>query len=126
MDHVTARSAIPRCPRPRSKVGPGPRPPPGRRCMLACRKVRETLLKHARGDGRLPARQRRHRSMSASPAARSNWSTDPSRWVAIAEVMEAAGLDRIEEEETAEPNPETDEKFLAVHPFRRLRRSPGR
>jgi xanthine dehydrogenase YagR molybdenum-binding subunit len=36
---------------------------------------------------------------------------DPSRSVAITDVMRAAGLDRIHEEETAQPNPETMENY---------------
>ena len=36
---------------------------------------------------------------------------DPSQWVSIAEIMETAGLDKIEEEETAEPDPETKKNY---------------
>ena len=77
---------------------------------LACLKVREKLLTHARG-------------LEGSPLANADMQhvrfadgkieliADTSQWVSIAEVMETAGLDRIEEEETAEPNSETMKNF---------------
>ena len=71
----------------------------GSAVFLACEKLRETLFRHARG-------------MDGSPLAnasiehvrfRDGWielRTAPSEGVRIAEVLRAAGLDRIEEQET--------------------------
>ena len=37
--------------------------------------------------------------------------TDPSRWATITEIMQTAGVDRIEQEETAESNAETKKNY---------------
>lgn len=76
----------------------------------ACRKVREELLGHAR-------------RMEGSPLAnagvdhvrfrggRIELASDPSRSVAIGDAMRAAGIDRIEAEETASPDASVQKRY---------------
>ena len=106
MEHVTARigdSSLPKAP---VEGGSWTAASAGSAVLLACRKVREKLLALARG-------------VEGSPLANTDMQhvrfvdgrlellADPSQSVLLTEVMETAGVDRIEEEETAEPNPET-------------------
>jgi xanthine dehydrogenase YagR molybdenum-binding subunit len=82
----------------------------GSAVLLACAKLRQSLFRHAR-------------RLDGSPLANASIEhvrfrdglielrTAPSESVSIAEVLRAAGLDRIEEQETAQPNAETMEKF---------------
>jgi xanthine dehydrogenase YagR molybdenum-binding subunit len=110
MEDVTARigdSSLPEAP---VEGGSWTAASAGSAVFLACEKLRETLFRHARG-------------MDGSPLAnasiehvrfRDGWielRTAPSEGVRIAEVLRAAGLNRIEEQETAQPNAETKEKF---------------
>jgi xanthine dehydrogenase YagR molybdenum-binding subunit len=110
MEHVTARvgdSSLPEAP---VEGGSWTAASAGTAVLLACQSVRKTLLMHAR-------------AMEGSPLAnvdighvrfasgRIEIPSDPSRSVAIVEVMRAAGLERIEEEETAEPNPDTKKNY---------------
>jgi xanthine dehydrogenase YagR molybdenum-binding subunit len=110
MEDVTARigdSSLPEAP---VEGGSWTAASAGSAVLLACGAVRETLLRHARG-------------MEGSPLANASLEHvefrgglivrrgAPGEAVSIVEVMRAAGLDRIEAEETAAPNAETKEKF---------------
>ena len=110
MDRVTTRlgdSSFPTAP---VEGGSWTAASAGSAVLLACRKVREKLLLAARG-------------VEGSPLANADMQhvrfvgskieliADPSQWVSIAEIMETAGLDKIEEEETAEPDPETKKNY---------------
>ena len=110
MDQVTARvgdSTLPEAP---VEGGSWTAASAGSAVLLACRAVRETLMRHAR-------------AIEGSPLAnvdiehvrfangRIELAADPSRAVAIIEVMRAAGLDRIHEEQTAQPDPETKKQY---------------
>jgi xanthine dehydrogenase YagR molybdenum-binding subunit len=110
MEDVTARigdSSLPEAP---VEGGSWTAASAGSAVLLACGTVRETLLRHARG-------------MEGSPLANASLEHvefrgglivrrgAPGEAVSIVEVMRAAGLDRIEAEETAAPNAETKEKF---------------
>ncbi len=110
MEQVTARvgdSSLPEAP---VEGGSWTAASAGSAVLLACQAVCRTLMTHAR-------------AMEGSPIAnvdvehvrfvggRIEMLQDTSRSVAIIDVMHAAGLDRIHEEETAEPNPETKKNF---------------
>jgi xanthine dehydrogenase YagR molybdenum-binding subunit len=77
---------------------------------LACHKVREKLLAYARGVKGSPLANA-DRQHVRFVSGKIELIADPSQWVTIAEVMQTAGIDRIEETETAEPNPETKKNY---------------
>ena len=82
----------------------------GSAVLLACRKVRERVFACARGVEGSPLANADIQQVHFVDG-RIEVKADPSRWVTISEVMETAGVDRIEEQETAEPNPDTKKKF---------------
>ena len=106
MQRVTARlgdSTLPEAP---VEGGSWTAASAGTAVMLACHKVREKLLVAARGiDGSPLANADMQHVRFAD--GKIELIADPSQWVSLTEVMETAGLDQIEEVETAEPNPET-------------------
>jgi xanthine dehydrogenase YagR molybdenum-binding subunit len=77
---------------------------------LACYKVREKLLSLARGIQGSPLENADIEHVRFTNG-KVELATDPSRWVAMTEIMETAGVDRIEEEETAEPDAETKKNY---------------
>jgi xanthine dehydrogenase YagR molybdenum-binding subunit len=82
----------------------------GTAVLLACRKVRERVFALARGIERSPFANADLQHVRFSDG-KIELIADPSAWVSIREVMETAGVDRIEEQETGGPNPETIEKY---------------
>ena len=82
----------------------------GSAVYLACEKLRQTLFQHARGMDGSPLANASFEHVQFC-AGRIELRTAPSEGVSIVDVMHAAGLDRIEEQETAAPNAETKEKF---------------
>lgn len=110
MEHVTARlgdSSLPTAP---VEGGSWTAASAGSAVFLACRKVCEKLLTMARSE-------------KGSPLANADMQhvrfidgkiellADPSLSVDLTEVMKSAGVNRIDEEETAEPNPETMKNY---------------
>ncbi len=110
MEDVTARigdSSLPEAP---VEGGSWTAASAGSAVFLACEKLRQTLFRHARGMDQSPLAN----ASIEHVQFRDGWielRTAPSEAVRIAEVLRAAGLDRIEEQETAQPNAETMEKF---------------
>ena len=110
MDRVTAKvgdSSFPTAP---VEGGSWTAASAGSAVHLACLKVREKLLTHARGVEGSPLANAdlQHVRFIDGKIERIN---DPSQWVSITEVMETANVDQIQEEETAEPNPETMKNY---------------
>lgn len=77
---------------------------------LACLKVRDRLLALARGIEGSPLANADMQHVRFADG-RIELAADASKWVTITEVMQTAGVDRIEEQETAEPNAETMKNF---------------
>jgi xanthine dehydrogenase YagR molybdenum-binding subunit len=78
--------------------------------LLACQALRKTLFMHARAiDGSPLANADIDHVRFAN--GRIEVTADPARSIAITEVLRAAGLDQLQEEETAEPNPETMKNY---------------
>jgi xanthine dehydrogenase YagR molybdenum-binding subunit len=110
MEEVTARigdSSLPAAP---VEGGSWTAASAGSAVHLACGKVRKTLFTHARAMDNSPLANADIEHVRFFEG-RIELKTAPSESVAITEVMRAAGLDRIEEEETAQPNAETKEKY---------------
>jgi xanthine dehydrogenase YagR molybdenum-binding subunit len=118
MDQVTVRlgdSTLPTAP---VEGGSWTTASAGSAVLLACRKVREKLLALARTvDGsplaNLAIEQVRFSDGNIEMIA------DPSRCVSLTEVLETAGVDRIEAEETAEPDAGTKQAYSHNIPMRR-------
>ncbi|HEY0183430.1 MAG TPA: xanthine dehydrogenase family protein molybdopterin-binding subunit [Rhodopila sp.] len=110
MERVTARigdSTLPRAP---VEGGSWTAASAGSAVLLACRKVQEKLLACARGlDGSPLANAAIQQVRFAD--GKIELITDSSCWMTIAEVMQTAGLERIEAEETAEPDAETMQNY---------------
>jgi xanthine dehydrogenase YagR molybdenum-binding subunit len=110
MEEVTARigdSSLPAAP---VEGGSWTAASAGSAVHLACGKVRKTLFTHARAMDNSPLANADIEHVRFFEG-RIELKTAPSESVAITEVMRAAGLDRIKEEETAQPNAETKEKY---------------
>jgi len=110
MEEVTARisdSSLPTAP---VEGGSWTAASAGSAVYLACGKLRKTLFIHARAMDNSPLANADIEHVRFFEG-RIELKTAPSESVAITEVMRAARLDRIEEEETAEPNAETKKKY---------------
>jgi xanthine dehydrogenase YagR molybdenum-binding subunit len=110
MEDVTARigdSSLPEAP---VEGGSWTAASAGSAVYLACEKLRQRLFRHARGMDESPLANASIEHVTFHDG-RIELLTAPSEGVSIAEVLRSAGLDRIEEQETAQPNPETMEKF---------------
>ena len=112
MEDVTARIADSTLPTSPVEGGSWTAASAGSAVAAACHALRETLFEHAR-------------KMDGSPLAGASidevaflngrvlLGNDPSRAVSYVEVLRAAGLDRIEAEETAMPNPLVQAQYAA-------------
>jgi xanthine dehydrogenase YagR molybdenum-binding subunit len=110
MERVTARlgdSSLPEAP---VEGGSWTAASAGSAVLLACRKVREKLLSLARGIESSPLINADIQHVRFVDG-KIELITDSSQWVTIPEVMETAGVSRIEEEETAEPDPEIKKAY---------------
>ena len=110
MDQVTVRlgdSSLPTAP---VEGGSWTTASAGSGVLLACRKVRETLLSLARGVDKSPLANVGIDQVRFVGGA-IELVSDPSRSMSLTEVLASAGLDRIEEEETAEPDPEIKKAY---------------
>ncbi|HEY4041713.1 MAG TPA: xanthine dehydrogenase family protein molybdopterin-binding subunit [Rhodopila sp.] len=110
MDRVTVRlgdSSLPTAP---VEGGSWTAASAGSAVLLACRKVRERLLACARGlDGSPLANAGVEHVRFAD--GKIELLSDPAAWVAVTEVLRTAAVDHIEEEETAEPDPEIKKNY---------------
>lgn len=84
----------------------------GSAVLLACRKLRETLLGHARRMDQSPFANASIDQVIFS-RGRIVLRADEAQSVAMTDVLRAAGLERVEEEETAEPDADIKQQFSA-------------
>jgi xanthine dehydrogenase YagR molybdenum-binding subunit len=82
----------------------------GTAVQLACEAVRGMLFGYARKAKGSPLAGADRDAVSFS-GGRIELTADPSRFVTIADAMQAGGVDRIEAEETASPDPDTQKRF---------------
>lgn len=78
----------------------------------ACRKLRETLFAHARGMDDSPLANVDLDRLSIQDG-RIHVTGDPAKGVTIDAAMQAAGVDHVEAEETAAPDPATVQRYAA-------------
>ena len=110
MEHVTALIGDTSLPASPLEGGSWTAASAGSAVQLACHTVRATLFKHARGlPGSPLANVDLDRVRFVGGAI--ELAADPTRRLAIATIMQAAGLDKIEAEETVSPDMATKKKF---------------
>lgn len=84
----------------------------GNAVRVACEKLHATLIEMAKaGDGSPLANVAADRIVFRQ--GRIERADDPSQFVTLTDVLRAAGMDRVEEEETSEPDAEAQEKLAA-------------
>ncbi|MFO1025204.1 MAG: xanthine dehydrogenase family protein molybdopterin-binding subunit [Acetobacteraceae bacterium] len=110
MEAVTARLGDSRLPKAPVEGGSWTTASAGTAVHLACRKVADTLLGHAR---RMPGSPFANTSLDHVTFAdgRIVMRADPSKAMTLTEVMQAAGVPQVEAEETAEPDPAMKQQF---------------
>ena len=84
----------------------------GSAVLLACRKLAHTVLGHTRRVADSPLANAAMEQIQFADG-RIALSSDPSRSIALADIMRTAGVDQIEEEDTASPDPAIKERFSA-------------